>query len=91
MNCGMPIAVVSERLGHADQNITLSIYSHAMPADTRAALLVLQSPQRPDEFRLGMHNLYVLTRYNRNVFYGVAVSDLAEALRAARTKAGAAR
>jgi len=33
----------------------------------------------------------VLTRYNRNVFYGVAVSDLAEALRAARTRAGAAR
>ena len=31
---GVPIAVVSERLGHADQNITLSIYSHAMPADT---------------------------------------------------------
>ena len=33
----MPIAVVSQRLGHADQNITLSIYSHAMPADTKAA------------------------------------------------------
>ena len=34
---GVPLAVVSERLGHADQNITLAIYSHAMPADTRAA------------------------------------------------------
>jgi len=34
---GVPAAVVSERLGHADQNITLSIYSHALPADTRAA------------------------------------------------------
>ena len=34
---GVPIAVVSQRLGHADQNITLSIYSHALPADTRAA------------------------------------------------------
>jgi integrase len=34
---GVPIAVVSERLGHADQNITLSIYSHAIPADSRAA------------------------------------------------------
>lgn len=29
--------MVSERLGHAAQNITLSIYSHPMPADTRAA------------------------------------------------------
>jgi hypothetical protein len=34
---GVPIAVVAERLGHADQNITLSIYSHAIPADSRAA------------------------------------------------------
>ena len=34
---GVLLAVVSERLGHADQNITLSIYSHALPADTRAA------------------------------------------------------
>ena len=33
----MPLAVVSERLGHSDQNITLSIYSHAIPADTKAA------------------------------------------------------
>jgi Phage integrase family len=37
---GVPIPVVSERLGHADQNITLSIYSHALPADTRAATKV---------------------------------------------------
>jgi integrase len=37
---GVPIAAVSERLGHADQNITLSIYSHALPADTRAAAKV---------------------------------------------------
>lgn len=34
---GVPAAVVSERLGHADQNITLCIYSHALPADTHAA------------------------------------------------------
>jgi integrase len=37
---GVPAAVVSERLGHADQNITLSIYSHALPADTHAAAKV---------------------------------------------------
>ncbi len=37
---GVPIAVVSERLGHSDQNITLSIYSHALPADTKAAAKV---------------------------------------------------
>ena len=37
---GVPPAVVSQRLGHADQNITLSIYSHALPADARAAAKV---------------------------------------------------
>ncbi len=34
---GVPLAEVCRRLGHADQNITLSIYSHAVPADSRAA------------------------------------------------------
>ncbi len=34
---GVPIAVVAQRLKHTDQNITLSIYSHALPADTQAA------------------------------------------------------
>jgi len=37
---GVPLAVVSEQLGHANQNITLSIYSHAIPADKRAAASV---------------------------------------------------
>ncbi|MBI3679764.1 MAG: tyrosine-type recombinase/integrase [Acidobacteria bacterium] len=37
---GVPITEVSERLGHADKNITLAIYSHAMPADSRAAAKV---------------------------------------------------
>jgi integrase len=37
---GVPISVVSERLGHSDQNITLSIYSHALPADSNAAAKV---------------------------------------------------
>jgi integrase len=34
---GVPLPVVSERLGHANQNITLSMYSHALPKDKRAA------------------------------------------------------
>jgi integrase len=34
---GTPLAVVSERLGHANQNITLQVYSHALPSDVRAA------------------------------------------------------
>jgi integrase len=34
---GTPLSVVSQRLGHANQNITLSVYSHALPTDMRAA------------------------------------------------------
>jgi integrase len=34
---GAPLAVVSERLGHANQTVTLDIYSHALPADLKAA------------------------------------------------------
>lgn len=34
---GVPLAVVSEQLGHANENITLSISSHTIPADKRAA------------------------------------------------------
>jgi integrase len=34
---GVPITVVSERLGHANANITLGIYAHAMPNDSKVA------------------------------------------------------
>jgi hypothetical protein len=34
---GAPITAVSERLGHASPNITLSIYSHALPSDNQAS------------------------------------------------------
>jgi membrane-bound lytic murein transglycosylase B len=55
-----------------------------LPAGTRVVLLELRSPDRPTEYRLGLQNFYVLTRYNRSVFYAMAVSDLAQTLRAAR-------
>jgi integrase len=34
---GAPITAVSERLGHASPNITLGIYSHALPSDNEVA------------------------------------------------------
>jgi membrane-bound lytic murein transglycosylase B len=61
-----------------------------LPEDARVALLQLETPQRPDEHRIGLQNLYVLTRYNRSVFYALAVADLADALRAARARKAAA-
>jgi len=37
LSTGTPLPVVSQRLGHADQNITLGVYSHALPTDMWAA------------------------------------------------------
>jgi integrase len=37
---GAPITAVAERLGHASPNITLGIYSHALPADNQAAAML---------------------------------------------------
>ena len=34
---GTPLAVVSERLGHANQDITLGLDSHSLPADRKSA------------------------------------------------------
>jgi hypothetical protein len=36
----VPIAAVSERLGHANPGITLCIYAHAIPADHELAAAV---------------------------------------------------
>ena len=37
MKAGVPIGVVSERLGHSDPGFTLSRYSHIMPGMQREA------------------------------------------------------
>ena len=55
-----------------------------LPEGTRAVLLRLETPERPTDFRVGLHNFYVLTRYNRSVFYALSVADLAQQIRAAR-------
>ena len=54
-----------------------------VPADARAALIELENGDAPPEYRIGLANFYVLTRYNRSSFYASAVMDLAAALRAA--------
>jgi len=75
-----------EELGKAG----VEVRGAPLPADTRAVLLRLETPERPADFRIGLHNFYVLTRYNHSVFYALSVADLAEQLRAARGKARAA-
>ena len=49
-----------------------------------ATLIVLESADRPSEYRAGLANFYSLTRYNRSSYYASAVSDLAAAIRSAR-------
>jgi membrane-bound lytic murein transglycosylase B len=52
--------------------------------ETKAVLVELATPERPSEYRIGLQNFWVITRYNRSAFYASAVADLAQALRAAR-------
>jgi membrane-bound lytic murein transglycosylase B len=48
-------------------------------AEALGALVSLGS-----EYRVGLQNFYVITRYNRSAYYASAVADLAQALAAAR-------
>ena len=61
----------------------------ASPAPNMAALgalIDLVTPDKPTEYRVGLQNFYVITRYNRSTFYAAAVYDLAQALRIAATR-----
>lgn len=63
----------------------LSVRADTLPkTGTLGALIDLVTPDNPTEYRIGLENFYVITRYNRSSFYAAAVSDLAESLRAAR-------
>ena len=54
------------------------------PAGANGVLIELaNTPERPSEFRIGLKNFYVITRYNRSALYAAAVSDLARELRKA--------
>lgn len=54
-------------------------------ADEQSALVDLVTPGRPTEYWLGFHNFYIVTRYNRSSYYAMAVFQLSEKLRVART------
>ncbi len=48
------------------------------------ALIELESPGAPTEYRLGLRNFYVLTRYNRSALYASAAYDLAQEMKSKR-------
>ena len=52
-----------------------------LPEGVRAVLVELETPDKPSEFRVGLHNFWVLTRYNRSAFYASVVHDLAQAIK----------
>jgi membrane-bound lytic murein transglycosylase B len=52
--------------------------------DTPVALIELESPGAPAEYRLGLRNFYVLTRYNRSALYASAAYDLAQEIKSKR-------
>ena len=53
-------------------------------ADTLGTLIALDG----GDYRVGLHNFWVITRYNRSALYASAVADLAEALAARAQSAG---
>jgi membrane-bound lytic murein transglycosylase B len=67
----------------ATSGIAVADLPATLGADTPLTLLELETPGQPTEYRIGLQNFYVLTRYNRSSLYASAVLDLAEALRSA--------
>jgi membrane-bound lytic murein transglycosylase B len=61
----------------------------ALPPDTPAVLVQLAGVDGP-EYRVGLTNFHVITRYNRSQLYASAVADLAGAIAAARPPAAPA-
>lgn len=43
LSYGVPITVISQRLGHSDTNMTLNIYSHLIPQDEDKAIDILNN------------------------------------------------
>jgi membrane-bound lytic murein transglycosylase B len=51
-------------------------------AATPVTIIDLPTPGMPTEYKLGLKNFYVLTRYNRSFFYALSVYQLGERIKA---------
>jgi membrane-bound lytic murein transglycosylase B len=54
--------------------------------DALCSIVELPTPGKPSTYLAGFANFEAITRYNRSTFYATAVVELAEAIRAARTR-----
>ena len=52
----------------------------SIPADQQVALIALKQ-KRGHDYWIGLHNFYVITRYNHSPLYAMAVYQLSEAIR----------
>jgi len=57
------------------------MFATDMPADSAAALIAYEGDDGP-EYRVAMHNFFVITRYNRSAMYALAVHELGLAIAA---------
>lgn len=53
------------------------VFATDLPADHQSQLLVLEG-ENGDEYWVGFHNFFVITRYNRSVMYALAVHQLGQ-------------
>jgi membrane-bound lytic murein transglycosylase B len=58
------------------------IFGTDLPSTAKTTMLSLQG-EDAQEFWVGFHNFYVITRYNRSVMYALATYELAQAIRSA--------
>jgi membrane-bound lytic murein transglycosylase B len=56
-------------------------FASPVPEDAPAMFVALRESDRP-AYRVGFHNLWVITRYNRSAMYALAAAELADALAA---------
>jgi len=52
-------------------------FDSPQPAGAPGTVVELSNAERPSEFRVGLRNFHVITRYNRSALYAAAVVDLA--------------
>ena len=71
------------RVGNLVDMGVLAQTGHAAGREARAVLVDLPTPDRPTEYRIGLDNFYVITRYNRSFFYATAVVELGQAVKLA--------
>lgn len=55
------------------------VFATDLPGSSKAELLSYEAIDGP-EYRVGFHNFFVITRYNRSVMYALAVLELGDAI-----------